>query len=100
MDQETFSKMILGPDAEDLSASYREEVMKVARHHTALIESFCEQSLIDDKQRGVLVIENLLGGEFTVRLDPRVPYGHIYIVKKEEDLERFVSTPTEGDRST
>lgn len=62
----------------------------------ALIEQTCEQSLTDEQQRGVLIIQNFFQNQFEVRLDPRVPYGHIYVAQKETDLDRFVSSSEEG----
>lgn len=61
----------------------------------ALVERVCEESLLDEQQRGVLVIQDHTG-YVEAQLHSKVPWGYIYYVERGTDLDRVVSPPAEG----
>lgn len=69
---------------------------RIVKEGADRIETACEQSLLDPKKRGVLVIQSRLGNIVDVSLSEEVPFGSIHIMRKELPFDRPVSPPAEG----
>lgn len=67
----------------DFDDDIRDLWKHVALSNVQKLEEACEKSLLDPQKRGVFVVENQYGTVLSAELSDRVPYGSIYIMKKQ-----------------
>jgi hypothetical protein len=93
---EDFWEIVGGHRAFDLDEYIRQTqdiirqltMTQIAMQHQAL-ETMAERMLVDPAGRGIMVVLDSEAGTRTYRLDPGVPFGHIFEFPSQDAVERW-----------
>lgn len=96
----SFKSKYYEDDDGDFKRDFTALVGESLKRRAQAIETMCEKSLLDEKKRGVLVIEDRVNLTTELCLSETVPFGEIHYIPKDVFDAGTLPPPAEGGGRT